>query len=160
MKKRPFAIVASILLCALSLSCMAACMPSNPDEVVTNLKEAGYTVTVVKDEDASHSAEYYLPDGCTAYITAYKEHELLTIGESIEVHYFKDKASASAYMKENEGWQNEINDAIVGYENDYRAGLIKEEVFFAMKEMLESSVMKQEGTIVYLGTAEAVKDAK
>lgn len=160
MKKRVFISVAVAAICVLTLSCLAACMPSNPDDVANNLKEAGYIVNIVKDEDASHSAEYYLPDGCTAHITAYKSHELLTVGDSIEIYYFKDKESASAYMEENKNWQNELNDVLVDRENAYRAGLVSEEEYFALKDMIEGTVMKQEGKIVYLGTEEAVKAAK
>lgn len=160
MKRRVPVLITALLLSAVLLSCLVACMPSDPDEAAANLENAGYIVVSVKADGGSGVTDYLLPDGCTAYVSAYKKHNLIGEGESIEMYYFKDSDSAAAYMEKNEGWANEINDLIVEKENLYREGYITEEEFTTLKEILESTVMKKEGNLVYKGTAEAVKAAK
>lgn len=161
MRRRLFMLIATVALLAVVLGCLTACgVPSDPDKAAQNLEDEGYIVVLNKVEAGADAAEYYLPDGCTACIYAYKKHELIGEGESIEIYYFKDKDFAAAYMKENEDWLNEIHNIVVEKENAYREGLITEAEFTAIRDILETAEIKQEGNLVYKGTAGAIKAAK
>ena len=157
MKKRILTIVSVLALAAVLVISLVACIPSDPAKAEKNLKAEGYDVLVVNADDPVLGLG--LPDGCVTSVSASKALEG-DFGDYIEIFYFEDSKAASAYMDENDEWQQNIDEGLAELENAYKEGEISENDYKSWKEMYEGFEMKKQGKIVYVGSADAIKAAK
>mgnify|MGYP003304130429 CR=1 FL=1 len=112
---------------------LASCKPNaNPEKAADALEDKDYAVTLIDDEDM---LKYSGMDGLKAVLTAFNEDD-----EAIMIYYFDSAKDAK------EAWED--------FEDDIEE--MKEEAEEADKKV----VAKRSGKMIYVGTKQAVKDAR
>ena len=135
MKKNILKITALALLTVMICAMLVACggPNANPDKAEKSLEKAGYEVAHADDKvEAALMGGWY--DGCTDVILASKD------DDGIYIWYFEDKDSANDAWEKIEKFAEEMNEE-------------------AEEDDLDI-VCKKSGKVIYLGTKQAIKDAK
>ncbi|MBQ8178127.1 MAG: hypothetical protein IJ033_02940 [Clostridia bacterium] len=110
--KKALSIIAVLALVAVLGVALVACVPSDPDKAVANLKEAGYITTVAKASDGigvQYGLEAAYGKGCIATVGG--TYVSTGGGGMINLVYFDSVENAKAYwdtIKDNEvdeGWK-------------------------------------------------------
>ncbi len=162
MKKKLFSVVAVLVLTAILTVALVACMPSDYTKAHKNLKEEGYSVAsydtnnstgkvFLAAQEKAISLVYDVNVTLTAYVTASKDN-----GENfITVWYCSSNDEAKALHEKVKAGNDKY---LAELETEYKKGEITKEEYNNKK----SATLKygRQGTIVYRGTADAVKAAK
>ena len=120
----------AVMLCAVLASCGGPA--AKPADAEAALKENGYTVTTMDGIVLSAAASALGLDKLEAVVAGFKENE------AISIYYFEDADAATAAYEKVEKL----------YEEETKEDKDKEYVF------------KKSGAMIYMGTKQAVKDAK
>ena len=137
--KKTLKVLSLVLVAALSMVLLVACdISSKPETVQKKLEGKGYEVEITKDaEDLAGIAEMYgLEEGdITAMLMAgkYDEEDEDNDGEYISVIFFKNSATAKKFTDSD---------------------------LYKQMHAPNGGEKGRAGSVVYVGTAQAVKDAK
>lgn len=136
MKKTILRVVALALLAVMMCMALVACAPaSDPDKAEKALEKKDYEVKHADDKlEAAFMGGWY--DGCEDVILAYNEES----EDVIYIWYFDDKDSANEAWDDIEKYAEELNEEA--------------------KEEDIDIVCKKSGKMIYIGTKQAVKDAR
>lgn len=137
--KKTVKVVSLVLVMVLAVALIAACGPaSNPDKAAEALKENGYEVVNLNGAEVAKKND---AEGLVAMVTGLKITNLLKgEGECIVIFYFDSSKTASDYWN-----SDDMEDA-------------KKEIQSSFKDA--EMVFEKSGKMIYIGTKQAVKDAK
>lgn len=159
MKQNMFKVLAVVLVVAMCAVMFTACVPSDPDKALANLKDNSYEATLTKASDASGLGSWTMPSGCETVVTGYNANGTaldLSDDDSVRICYFKDADSAKVYFEKE---KKQIDD----YKIELKAELDKKELTQAEYDKaladIKESKLGKSGKVVYSGTKAGVKAA-